>query len=399
MTVNRPLRIMFVAPFGLRHKTTVWARTLPLARELNRQGHFSSILIPPWDSPQDSGILVIRDGVRLEHVELVGGLPAISMRLLQRVLTDTPDIVHIVKPRAYAGIVQWLLWKARSAGVLSARLLLDVDDWEKPWSRISQYPPHQARFLAWQEEWGIRHTDGITAASRWLDRRAQAITPSTPRLYLPNGVERVNERPGQSYALRQPPRILLLSRFMEVNPTWLGEMWQALQQQVPDSVLIVAGRALHIGGELPYLRALAEKSSAGASKGSPVNVIWRGYVNPRDLSELYDSVDCVIFPSDDSPLHRAKCSVRMATALQHSVPVVASAVGEQAAYGDDGAACLVSADASPNVFAGAVVDVLRQRDQRESLGRSAAKRLNEHYLWRTLGESLAHFYAEVLQHK
>ena len=32
-------RIAFVAPFGLGQKTTVWARTLPLARYLAAQGH------------------------------------------------------------------------------------------------------------------------------------------------------------------------------------------------------------------------------------------------------------------------------------------------------------------------------------------------------------------------
>ncbi len=43
-------------------------------------------------------------------------------------------------------------------------------------------------FLDWQEEWGIRHADGITAASRWLVERAKAYAPETPILYLPNGV-------------------------------------------------------------------------------------------------------------------------------------------------------------------------------------------------------------------
>ena len=67
-------------------------------------------------------------------------------------------------------------------------ILLDIDDWEQAWGPINGYPATTARFLAWQEEWGIRHADGITAASRWLVERAKAYTPETPVLYLPNGV-------------------------------------------------------------------------------------------------------------------------------------------------------------------------------------------------------------------
>ncbi len=126
-------------------------------------------------------------------------------------------------------------------------------------------------------------------------------------------------------------------------------------------------------------------------------MIWRGYVNPNDLSSLYDSVDCAIFPSDDAALHRAKCSVRLATALHHGVPAVASAVGEQAAYGGDGAACLVPANSGPAEFADAVAAVLLNSDMRRALGTAAVERMNRHYTWRTLGEPLGRFYAQMLQ--
>ncbi len=251
---DHSLRIVFVAPFGLRHKSTVWARTLPMARELKRQGHHASILVPPWDSPQDSGVHIVRDGVDIVHVDIRGGVPAASARMVRSINSESPHIVHIVKPRAHAGIVQWLLWQARRASARPVRILLDIDDWEAPWAAINRYPRFQASFLSWQEEWGIRHADGISAASRWLYDRAASMAPSTPRLYLPNGIDGGSAKHRHSYALHRPPRVLLFSRFMEVGPAWLGEMWWALRRKAPDAVLYVAGRALHAGGEEPFLR-------------------------------------------------------------------------------------------------------------------------------------------------
>ncbi|MCB0059972.1 MAG: hypothetical protein KDE45_23200, partial [Caldilineaceae bacterium] len=81
--MNEPTRrVCFVAPFGLRQKTTIWARTLPLARELVARGWAATILIPPWDSPQDSGRRWVEDGVELVNVALGGGTPAVVRRLL-----------------------------------------------------------------------------------------------------------------------------------------------------------------------------------------------------------------------------------------------------------------------------------------------------------------------------
>jgi len=197
--MNSPHRITFVAPFGLGQKTTVWARTLPLARYLASQGHTVSIVIPPWDTPADAGKQWLDNGVTLINVPLGGGTPLIAARMMRAIDATRPDIVHIVKPRAHAGLVQWWLWQRRRLEMRdwrlgqslisnpSPRIILDVDDWEQAWAAINPYPRLVARFLAWQEEWGIRHADGITAASRWLVERAQQYTPATPIIIYPTG--------------------------------------------------------------------------------------------------------------------------------------------------------------------------------------------------------------------
>ena len=181
-------RIVFVAPFGLGQKTTIWARTLPMAQFLARHGDTVAILVPPWDTPADAATVTASENVRIENMSLDGGMIALWRRLLGRAKQLDPDILHVVKPIGYSGLVHWWLWQEHRFAHATCRIILDIDDWEQAWIPINGYPWPIARFLAWQENWGIRHAHGITAASRWLVERAQATSPAIPRLYLPNGI-------------------------------------------------------------------------------------------------------------------------------------------------------------------------------------------------------------------
>lgn len=381
----RPLSIVYIAPFGLEKKTTVWARTLPLAQALVGRGHRATILVPPWDSPASAGRRSTEQGVQVEQMRLGGGLPAVVARLIRRTAALRPDIVHIVKPRAHAGMVQWWLWQTRHARRAAPKLLLDVDDWEQAWAAINRYPPLVARFLAWQEEWGIRHADGVTAASRWLMDRVHQAAPSMPRLYLPNGVSDPASQGDGPPAMQTgggTQRVLYFSRFIEVPPEWMARCWSALRRTLPQAELVVAGQALAPRFEDALRRAL-----------DPIGgVTWLGYV-PRDrLGELYASCACAIFPAEPVPLHQAKCSVRLATTLLHGVPVVASAVGEQVSYGAEGAARLVPADATPEAFAAAAAEILCSASDRAALAHAASTHLLTRYNWSHLAATLEAFY-------
>jgi glycosyltransferase involved in cell wall biosynthesis len=382
------MKITFIAPFGLRQKTTVWARTLPLARHLVSRGYRVSVLIPPWDTPADAGKVWEDEGVQVVNVDLRGGLPLITARLLAQIRTSRPDIVHIVKPRAYAGIVQWILWQRRRLDSRGPRILLDVDDWEQSWSAIGGYAPWTARFLDWQENWGITHADAVTAASRWLEGTVHKMAPGTPVLYLPNGIAppdlSVQTIPS---APKGKSTVLLFSRFVEVEPEWMGAFWRALRGIDPQVELLVAGQALQPQREDRFHAALDTEG----------NVRWLGYIEPQTVSDLYASVDCAIFPAADLPLNQAKCSVRLASTLLRGVPVVASAVGEQANYGAEGAARLVPAHASPEQFAAVVADLLAAPAEQSVLAETARQRLLSEYDWAMLGDQLYRFYEQVAE--
>jgi glycosyltransferase involved in cell wall biosynthesis len=125
-------------------------------------------------------------------------------------------------------------------------------------------------------------------------------------------------------------------------------------------------------------------------------VQWRGFIAQADLPKLYADTGCAIYPAANVPLQQAKCSVRLATTLLQGVPVVASAVGEQAAYGADGAARLIPADAAPAEFAAAVDELLQHPEEQITLGDAARARLVHRYSWTNLAQELADFYTNLL---
>ncbi len=404
------MNIVYVAPFGLGQKTTVWARTLPMAKQVVCAGHQVTIVVPPWDTPEQSNTRSERSGVQIIQVETRGGLPLIWRRLLSEINQMQPDIIHIVKPRAYAGLAQWWHWQRRRTrrGNFPA-LLLDIDDWEQAWGPINDYSVTTSRFLNWQEEWGIRHTDGITAASRWLVERAQDYAPETPILYLPNGVKPPTEPAGTMmnaqigsveskteagvganlYANAEDDncQILFFTRFVEISPEWLARFWRSISTLAPDCRLAIAGNALQPGRESAYQQAV---TAVGVDVET--RVTWLGHVDRTTIDQLYRQSDCAIFPAQEEPLQQAKCSVRLATTLLNGVPVVASGVGEQVAYGANGSAELIDAGASPEEFAEAVYALLGDRLRQEAMVQSARQHLTNKYDWAKLGRNLVRFY-------
>lgn len=384
-------RVCFVAPFGLGQKTTIWARILPLARVLAAYGWQPTILIPPWDTPADAGRMWLDSGVTLLNVSIVGGVAATTYRMQRELQRLAPAIVHIVKPRAHAGLVQWWLWQHRKLvrrTYTTLRLLLDVDDWEQAWAPVNHYPWPLARFLAWQEEWGIRHADAVTAASRWLVERVCQANPTVPILQLPNGIA-----PPTPDSLRWKPGgsdVLFFSRFVEVSPAWLAAFWGALYAQRPHTRLWVAGAPIR-----PDLMDAFRCAMMMAGGDAANNVTWLGYVEHAQLAALYPQIGCAIFPAEPTDLQQAKCSVRLATTLLSGAPVVASAVGEQAAYGAEGAAQLVPVGAQPEKFAAAVAAVLAAPSAQTTLAATARRRLLERYNWPALGGRLHAFYTQV----
>lgn len=348
------MRIAFACPFGLGMMATVWARILPLAAQLAGRGHRVRVVVPPWDTPAEAGSLLLYRNVEVYRVDTDGGVLPTTIRMQWRLQEFQPDIVHVVKPRAYAGISQFLTWLQRS--LIRRRrplLVLDLDDWEQAWTPGLAANPFLARFLAWQEEWGLRHCDGLSVASQWLWRRASHIVPALPRLYLPNGIEGALQT---GHALpAASASILWVTRFVEVDPAWISRFWARLRALMPQCHLTIAGSSVEPGLDIAFEAALSTSGQGEAG------VEFLGHVAYGELQELYARSGCVIAPAREEAASLAKCSVKLLDSIRHGIRCIASAVGEQARFQGLPSAVFLGPEATPEKFAETVALTLQAR--------------------------------------
>ena len=189
------MRIVMIGPFGLRPLGTISARALPMACALARRGHEVTVLLPPWQNPEDAGQSWREGGIAIENTDLSPRVPGFfhlltALRLARRALAVHPDVVHLFKPKAYSGLAHWLL--ARLPRTRRPHLVVDTNDWEGPggWYGIGRYTPAQRRFFACQERWGLTHASAVTVVSRTLESLVWALgVPPQRVFYVPNGLK------------------------------------------------------------------------------------------------------------------------------------------------------------------------------------------------------------------
>jgi glycosyltransferase involved in cell wall biosynthesis len=394
-------------------------RALPMAKALAARGHAVTMLLPPWQNPEDAGKRWEEDGVAVENVHLPPRVPGLfhlltGLRLARRALALKPDMVHLFKPKAYSGLAHWLL--ARLPYGRRLRLVVDTDDWEGPggWNEIGGYTPAQRRFFAWQERWGLAHADAVTVASRTLQSLAWASGVAPERVfYVPNGVSRVQDAGGR----RQdggddrfdflPPAscILLYTRFFEFPVSRVVDLLLRVRQRVPDARLLVVGEGLF--GEEEALFRLADQAgltltshaSRQATAGCPhrvsrstTDIIYLGFVPAEHLPAAFAQAAVAIYPFDDTLVNRAKCAVKLCDLLAAGVPVVAEAVGQNREYIRHGETGLLVEPGDVEAFADGAVRLLKDVSLRERLGVAAARDLRERFAWERLVETVERAY-------
>lgn len=382
------MKIVFIAPFGLRPKATVGDRALRLAKALAARGHQVTVLIPPWDDPARSGQSWLDEGVEVVNVPLPVGLPLLfhlwlTARLVRQALARQPEVIHFFKPKAYAGLAHLALWGWRRVTGARWRLVLDSDDWEQAWNEISGYSPAQKLVFSWQERWGLAHAEALTVASREIERLAGPYAGLAPLIYLPNGqrpetdfsqVEPVDEATvRQKWQLGDGPVILLYSRFLEFRLARIVTLVEQVAAELPAARWLMVGQGLR--GEEIELQTLLQQ--AGLERYTR----FTGWLPLADLPGCFQVADVAIYPYDDTLINRTKCSVKLIDLLAAGLPVVADAVGQNCDYIEaDVSGRLVPAE-DDVAFSRAIVALLRQPAQAQALGQAAARRIRQRYTW------------------
>lgn len=389
------MRIAMIGPFGLHPNKTMESRALGLARPLVANGHSVRLIMPPWHTPDEADKTWEVDGVEMRYVPLRGGTVGITRQMVTELLAWRPDVVHCFKPKAYSGLVAWLLWHFHRRQL---RLFVDSDDWEGwgGWNDLAPYSPPQKQFFAWQEQWGMRHCHGLTVASRTLQSLAWgAGVPPERVVYLPNGAgiqtfeifktSKVSKTSDICQHLGQRPVLLLYSRLFEFDTARLVAILRGVKTAVPDLAILTVGAGLY-----------AEDAAAFRAQITAVHLqdafVEAGWVDVDELPALLACADVGIYLMDDTLLNRTKCPVKLADMVAVGLPVVAEAVGQVPEYVVDGYNGRLRPSGDVAGLTADLVALLQQKEERQRLGENGRLHYQTHFAWAQLAQRLEELY-------
>lgn len=361
-------------------------RALKLGQALVARGHKVWLLLPPWDDPERAGQAWDEGGVQVINITLPPRLPLIfhillTGKLVAAALALKPEVVHFFKPKAYAGLAHLALWWLRRLGGPKLRLVVDEDDWEQAWNEVLPYSPGQKRFFAWQERWGLRQADAVTAASRTLEQLVIAERGGNAAgvFYVPNGWAPADHAPRTTYYAPHTPPLsptaLLYTRFVEFRLERVVNLVRKVAALCPEARWLIVGRGLN--GEEELLR-----SQLGQAGLLAMVQLWGWPV--ADLAACFAAAAAAVFPYDDTLINRTKCSVKLIDLLAAGVPVVADAVGQNVEYIQDGVSGRLTPPEDDRAMAEAVVTLLQAPELGQKMGQAARHHIEQQFSWSKL---------------
>jgi len=383
------MRVVMLAPFGIRPKGTLLARMLPLAQALVRRGHAITIVAPALQNPQDAGTRAVYGGVRVLHAPAprLPGPAAIaeqSVALLRMARAESPQLIHLFKPKGYAGLA------ALAAHALRPRLplVVDSDDWEGwgGWNDLLPYPAPAKQLFAWQERDLPRRAASVTVASRTLESLVWAMgVPPERVFYLPNGVDATVDTPRP---LASSATMLLYTRFWELELGELAAALAALHAVRPEARLIVVGRGER--GEERELLALAGRAGFAAL------LDYRGWLEPAAIPATIAEAGIALVPTRDTLVNRARCSAKLLELMGAGRALVASDVGEASSFITHEQSGLLVPPGDPAALAAAAIRLLDDTELRARLG-AGAQATAQRFSWDRLAPTAEAAYHAALR--
>jgi glycosyltransferase involved in cell wall biosynthesis len=394
------MRVAFVCGFAWEPKGTLRLRAFALAVQVARLGHEVTIFTVPYDNPADSGRQWKSDGVDVRNITVSRSplsYPAALLRMVKQIRKFAPDVVHIVKPKGFAGGAADLLMATSNLPIV-----MDCDDWEGwgGWNEVKPYPWLVKQFIHSMECGLMRRSAALTVASSILFQRGVAMRGSEVNIvYLPNCLS--------------TSQIAKIDQFRNLDQNALKtELGFPGQQAV-----LYAGH-YEAGDDLPFFaRAAAEVSEQtgavivfigeGRELGSVRDIFasrpkatarFLGRLTHDDYLRALSSCDVAAFPYPDTLTYRAKCSVRIIEYMAMGKPVLTTCVGQNMEYIQDGASGSVGAPGDHAGFVARLTHLLVNPEKGSVLGRNARSRVLEEFVWEnTTGALCEQVYRSVIQ--
>jgi len=391
------MKIVFLAPFGIRPKGTLLARMLPLAVALQGLGHTVTIIAPPYTNPEDAGTSEIVRGVRLVNVWLGPGgkvfsaIP-IAWRMLHSTMAEKPDLIHLFKPKGYGGIAAMLLISLKRIGLKIPPVFLDTDDLEGTggMNELHSYSSLEKQVYVFQERWLTKLATGITVASLALQKFVADMGVASNKIfYLPNCVEHIpvaeTATTRQKHGISSTtPLLLLYTRFFEFDQQKLHILFTTIKSKLPSVRFLVVGKGRH-GEELLLQEASQKLGFADA-------LIMTGWVEPEQLPELLACADLAVYPFEDTLINRAKCPAKLTELLRSGIPVVADMVGQIPGYLAPQLHAFLCTPGDTDLMAENCVELLINRDKCLALGQAGRDYIMAQFRWPDYASKLDQFY-------
>lgn len=393
------MKIVFFAPFGIRPKGTLIARMLPLAEELQKLGHTTTIIAPPYTNPEDSGKTEFINGIKLLNVTLApfgrafSTLP-VAWRMLRAGLSEKPDIITLFKPKGYGGMALMLIIILKKIGFKLPSVFVDSDDLECAMNELHSYSVVEKIVYCFQEKWLLANADAVTVASRELENFVQKMGVKPEQLlYLPNCVKQAKR--GSADIVKKKfniasdaPLLLLYTRFFEFEQQRLHTVLQEIKVALPAVKFLVVGKGRN-SEEAMLLNAAKEKGFADS-------LIIAGWVLPEDLPDYFAAADIAIYPLADNLINRCKCPAKLTELLLAALPVVADAVGQVKEYIKPGISGLLVDPNDWHDIATKTVELLSDSLKMDFISKNSTTYILLNFNWQDYARKLEKFYMEQI---
>lgn len=177
-----------------------------------------------------------------------------------------------------------LIWLPKLFGVKTVATIHGLDWQRAKWGKFASW------FLRFGEKCAAKYADEIIVLSKNMqDYFKQTYGRET--VYIPNGVQVSEDRKSdiimEKYGLEKDSYFLFLARV--VPEKGLHYLLDAFENLPTDKKLVIAGGCSHSEEYFSQIQARAEKMD---------NVIMTGFVQGRELEELFSNCVCYVLPSD-----------------------------------------------------------------------------------------------------
>ena len=222
-------------------------------------------------------------GVRIITIPTINkkGLDALIYSILAtiRALFGHYDVIHFHAEGSCA-----MLWLPHLFGIRTVATIHGLDWQRSKWGGLG------TKYIKFGEKIAAKYADEIIVLSKGVEKYF-LDTYNRKTHFIPNGVEKPTIREAkiikEKYGLEKDSYILFLARI--VPEKGLHYLIEAYNQIETDKKLVIAGGASHTND---YLKKIKEMV-----KGIP-NIIMTGFVQGRELEELYSNCCLYCLPSD-----------------------------------------------------------------------------------------------------